>query len=325
MWAIRQHEFGGPDVLLLEDVADLSPSDGQVRIAVQAAGVHLLDTTIRAGESGGPFPLPDLPMTPGREVAGVVDAVGDEVDESWVGRAVVAHLGQASGGYATQALAPVAALIPLPDGVAATDAVAMVGTGRTALGILEEANVRAEDVVLVTAAAGGLGTLLVQAAVGAGAAVVGAAGGPEKVALVESLGAVGIDYLEPDWPGAVRAMLDERRATLALDGVGGAIGRAAFDLIGPGGRMVLFGFTANEMMPLRTEDLFSHGVAVTAAIGPRMFARPGGIQSLAEEAVARLAEGGWRPIVTTFPLADAGKAHDALAGRRTTGKVVLIA
>ena len=83
MHAIRQHDFGGPDTLVLEEVPDLDPGEGQVRIAVEAAGVHLVDTTIRSGESGGPFPLPDLPMTPGREVAGRVDRTGSGVDPVW--------------------------------------------------------------------------------------------------------------------------------------------------------------------------------------------------------------------------------------------------
>ena len=164
MHAIRQHDFGGPDTLVLEEVPDLDPGDGQVRIAVEAAGVHLVDTTIRSGESGGPFPLPDLPMTPGREVAGRVDRTGPGVDPAWSGRRVVAHLGLASGGYAEQALAAVTALHALPDHVTAPAAVAMIGTGRTAMGILEVAGIAADDVVLVTAAAGGLGSLLVQAA-----------------------------------------------------------------------------------------------------------------------------------------------------------------
>ena len=208
MHAIRQHAFGGPDTLSYESVPDLDPADGQVRILVEAAGVHLLDTKIRSGESGGPFPLPDLPMTPGREVAGRVDVVGSDVDASWIGRRVVAHLGQASGGYAEQALAPVSSLHELSPGVPAEIAVAMVGTGRTAMGILEVADLTATDVVLVTAAAGGLGALLVQAAKAAGAVAAGAAGGPAKVALVRDLGAdVAVNYRSPDWPDALRTGL----------------------------------------------------------------------------------------------------------------------
>src|SRR5829696_5477060 len=100
MKAIRQYEFGGPDALRFEEVPDPEPGPGQVRIAVAAAGIHLVDTVLRTGTAGGPFPLPTLPMTPGREVAGTVLDVGPGVDAGWRGRPVVAHLGMASGGYA---------------------------------------------------------------------------------------------------------------------------------------------------------------------------------------------------------------------------------
>ena len=158
MHAIRLHEFGPPENLRYEEVPDPEPGGGQVRIAVEAAGVHLIDTSIRAGRSGGPFPLPELPMIPGREVAGTA-----------AGRRVVAHLGMASGGYAELALAPEEALHEIPEGLASDVAVAAIGTGRTAIGILEVAELRPDDVVLVTAAAGGLGGLFLQAARRAGA------------------------------------------------------------------------------------------------------------------------------------------------------------
>lgn len=328
MRAIGQYEFGGPEVLVVEQMPDLVPASGQVVLAVQAAGVHLVDTSIRSGETGGPFPIPELPMTPGREVAGFVESVGPDVDPDWIGRAVVAHLGPASGGYASQAIAPASALITA-DGVDAAEAVAMVGTGRTTLGVLDEAVLTGDDVVLVTAAAGGIGSLLVQAASNLGAFTVGLAGGATKVELVESLGAdVAFDYLEDDWPARVRSVVTDRLGrsgvTAVLDGVGGEIGRAAFELIAPGGRIVMFGYTSGTPIQLDAADLFARGVAVTAAIGPRMFARPGGIQALAERAVAELARGAWRPRVTTFHLDEAPTAHRALVERRTTGKVVLI-
>ena len=100
MHAIRQHEFGPAETLRYEEVPDPVPGAEQVRIAVEAAGLHLIDTKIRAGFSGGPLSPPQLPMTPGREVAGTVDLLGPGADEHWRGRRVVAHLGQANGGYA---------------------------------------------------------------------------------------------------------------------------------------------------------------------------------------------------------------------------------
>ena len=141
MHAIRLHEFGPADNLRWEEVDDPAPRAGEVLVDVTASGVHLLDTSIRRGTSMGPFPLPDLPAIPGREVAGVVAAAGEDVDDAWVGRRVVAHLGQASRGYAERVVTDAARLHVLPDGVSPAAGVAMIGTGRTALGVLDVAEV----------------------------------------------------------------------------------------------------------------------------------------------------------------------------------------
>ena len=325
MRAIRLHAFGPAANLRYEEVDDPRPGRGQARIAVAACGVHLIDTALRAGRPMGPLALPELPTIPGREVAGVVDAVGPEVDERWVGRRVVAHLGPASGGYAELAVREIEAVHALPDGLADDAAVAMIGTGRTALAILEVAALTADDVVLVTAAAGGLGSLLVQAARNAGATVVGVAGGPAKVHRVAQLGAaVAVDYAAPDWSDAVRAALDERAITVALDGVGGALGRGALELLGAGGRLILFGFSSGAPTELSAGDLFARGITVSAAIGARIAQRPGGLRDLEEQALAAAADGRLVPLVQRFALAQAAAAHEAIEGRATIGKTVLV-
>jgi NADPH2:quinone reductase len=322
MRAIRQHEFGPAENLVDEEVPDPVPGEDQVRITVAAAGVHLLDTTIRSGEGGGPFPLPELPMTPGREVAGTVDVVGPGVDPQWVGRQVVAHLGMASGGYAERAIAPVGSLHAIPGHLSPEVAVAMIGTGRTAVGVLERAALAADDVVLVTSAAGGLGTLFLQAARNAGAVPVGVAGGPDKVAIARQNGAdVAVDYSRPDWPDQMRAALGDREPTVVLDGVGGAIGRAAFELLGPGGRLVMFGWSAGEPVAVTTQDLIERSLTVTWALGRHIIGR---LRPLETKALDEAAAGRLVPHVTTFPLAEAAKAHAALEARATTGKVVLL-
>lgn len=319
MRAIVLHEFGPAENLRYEQVDDPAPAAGQVRIAVGASGVHLIDTTIRSGQSAGLFPLPELPTIPGREVAGVVDAVGPGTDEAWLGRRVVAHLGPASRGYAELAVREADAVHALPDTVAEDAAVAMIGTGRTTMAILEIAQLTADDVVLITAAAGGIGSLLVQAARAAGARVVGAAGGPEKVERVRALGAdVAIDYSVPGWSEGVGEV------TVALDGVGGDLGRQALEAIGVGGRLVLFGYASGAVTQLTAGDLFSRGLTVSAAIGPRILQRPGGMRDLEERALAAVADGTLAPAVQRFPLAEAAAAHAALESRATTGKVVLI-
>ncbi len=173
MHAIQLHDFGPASNLVLAELPDLTPGPGQVRVAVEASGVHLLDTTLRRGEPG-PMPAPDLPTIPGREVAGTVDLVGADVERSWLGRRVVAHLGPVPGGYADQAVTDAGNLIAVPEQVGLPDAVAALGTGRTALGVLELEPPRPGDTVLVPSAAGGLGWLLVQSALKVGAQVVAA-------------------------------------------------------------------------------------------------------------------------------------------------------
>lgn len=325
MHAIRQYEFGPASTLRFEEVDDPRPDDGQVRIAVAASGVHLLDTKIRAGEQAGPFPLPELPMTPGREVAGVVDEIGPGVEQSWLGKRVVAHLGLASGGYAEMAVREVAALHEVPDGLADEAAVAMIGTGRTTMGILETVQLTSEDVVLVTAAAGGIGSLLVQAGRNAGAVVVGVAGGPAKVARVRSNGAsIAADYTRPDWADEVRAALGGRAVTVVLDGVGGEHARTALELLEPGGRLLLFGWSAGEPVRLDAFDVLGRGITVAPAAGPKLLNRPGGLRELEARAIAAAADGELAPVVSaSFPLAKAADAHAALESRGTVGKVVL--
>ena len=326
MKAIRQVAFGDPDVLRFEELDDPVPGDGQVRVDVRAAGVHLVDTSIRRGTSFGAFPAPELPFVPGREVAGVVDALGPGTDPTWLGRRVVAHLGLASGGYASAAVADTTALFPLPAHVVDVEAVAMVGTGRTTLGILDVAEPREGDVALDTGPAGGVGGLLIRALRHAGATVVAVASGPVKTAGARDLGAdVVVDATVDGWPEQVRTALDGRMITLALDGVGGATGRVAFELVGVGGRMVMFGYASGEPMPLAADDLYRTGVTVSAAIGPRLFQLAGGIHALAERALAELAAGRLTPVVhPPLALADAAEAHRAFEARATVGKVVLV-
>jgi len=320
--AIRLHAFGPAENLRYEEVRDPEPAAEHVRIAVEASGVHLIDTRIRSGIAMGPLPLPDLPTIPGREVAGTVDAIGSGVDARWVGQRVVAHLGAASRGYAELAVAPVAALHEIPDHLAPDAAVAMIGTGRIAMLILDNASLTADDVVLVMAAVGGLGSLFVQAVHHAGAVVVGAAGGPEKVERVRSLGAdIAVDYSTADWPERVRDALGERSLSVVLDGVGGAAGHAALELLGVGGRLVLFGMSSGDPTAVTTPDLMKRSLTATWALGP---SRPHELRDLEHRALKEAAAGRLAPLVTRFPLSRAADAHAALESRATIGKVVLV-
>ncbi len=325
MHAIRHHEFGGPEVLVYEEVPEPEPGPGQLRIDSRAAGVHLLDTSFRKGAKDSPYPLPQLPTIPGREAAGIVDAVGEGVDASWIGKRVVAHLGFASGGYAEKAVREVENVHELPEGVDFGEAVAMIGTGRTTLMVLAVGPVGADDVVIVPAAAGGIGTLLVQAAKNAGAHVIGLAGGPDKVRQVAANGVdAAIDYKAAGWTAVLDKALEGREATLLFDSVGGEVGRAAFDRLGFGGRMVVFGWSAGKATEATVEDIVGRGLTVSGALGPKLLAKLGGLRNLEERSLAELAAGRLRPAVHTFKLSEAAEAHRALENRGTTGKVVLV-
>ncbi|MFI5707297.1 zinc-binding dehydrogenase [Kribbella sp. NPDC051620] len=323
MHAVRLHEFGPAENLSYEEVPDPVAGSGQVRIQVEAAGVHLMDTVLRAGNAGGgPIAPPELPTIPGREVAGRVDAVGPGVAKSWIGKRVVVHLGPNPGGYADLAVAKVQSLHEIPDHLDGPTAVATIGTGRTAAGILEQAALEATDVVLITAAAGGMGSLFVQAARNAGALTVGLAGGPEKVKQVHDLGAqVAIDYTAADWPDQVTKQLDGRELTVVLDGVAGENGQRAFELLGIGGRLLMFGWSGGGPIQLTTNDLMARGLSATWAIGPKLMRR---LRALEAKALHESIEGNWTPLLTTYPLAKAADAHRALENRETVGKVVLI-
>ncbi|MFF9280141.1 zinc-binding dehydrogenase [Streptomyces griseosporeus] len=324
MRAIRLHAFGPAENLTYEEVDDPRPAPGQVRVKVAAAGVHLLDTALREGMRGPAPELPALPTIPGREVAGTVDALGEGTDPAWLGRDVVAHLGFAPGGYAELAVTDAARLHRIPAGLDAAQAVAMIGTGRTALGILQFADLGPGAVALVPAAAGGIGTLLVQYAKHAGATVVGLAGGPEKTARVQADGAdLAVDYTDPDWPGKVRAYLGGPRATVVFDGVGGDTARALVGLLAPGGRHLVFGWSSEG---LRDGTGYHVDGVSQSVLGPAMLARAGGpdpLRTLELRALTEAAEGRLTPAVHRFPLAEAAAAHRALETRRTTGKVVL--
>ncbi|MER8223525.1 zinc-binding dehydrogenase [Streptomyces sp. NPDC094143] len=326
MHAVRQHSFGPADNLVYEQVESPSPGPGEVRIAVSAAGVHLMDTVLRAGRDVG-MALPRLPMTPGREAAGVVDAVGDGVDGVWLGARVVAYLGaERNGGYAELALAPVEALHRIPDGLDDDAAVAMIGTGRTAVGVLEQAALTERDTVVVTAAAGGMGTLFVQAARAAGAVVVGLAGGADKTWAVLLQGADrAVDYSLPGWQAQLVEALGGAPSTVVLDGVGGQLGRAAAESLGRGGRHLYFGWASDEgrFASFTDQELDEYGITSQLVVGPALFALPGGVRRLEETALAQAASGLLRPVVHSFALSRAADAHRALETRATLGKVVL--
>lgn len=325
MYAARLHEFGPAGNLRYEQIDAPVPGKGEVRIDVRASGVHFIETTLRTGRGVGPHPAPALPVVLGSEVAGVVSALGPDVDDSWLGRPVVGTLAS-YGGYAEQAVAAIDALHDLPEQLSAETAVAMVTTGATTLGLLDIAQAGPGDVALVTSAAGGVGALLVQALRRQGVIVVGVAGGPDKVRQATSLGVdIAVDYRDRHWPNAVRTDLgDGRQVNIVFDGVGGTSGHQAFDLLGPGGRFVLHGWASGTATHITTDDIIARGSTVTWALGPQLLRRAGTMHKLQARAIRAAADGILEPLVTRYPLSRAGDAHADLENRRATGKVILV-
>jgi NADPH2:quinone reductase len=310
MRAVWLREFGGPEVLVPGDAPDPVAGPGQVLVEVAFANITFVETQMRAG-GPGPF-RPELPIVPGNGVGGVISAVGAGVDPDLAGQRVVTSTG-GSGGYAQRVAVGASAVFPVPDGLALDAAVALLADGRTATGLIHATGVRPGERVLVEAAAGGVGGLLVQLAKAAGASVVGAAGGPAKVAQVLGADHV-VDYRSPDWAS------EAGEVDVVFDGVGGDIGTAAFRLLRPGGRMAIYGLASGSWAEVSEEDAASRGVSLVRGIGG-----PEELRTFTKSALAEAAEGRLTPLIgQRFPLAQAAEAHAAMESRTTFGKTLLI-
>ncbi|KAB2379696.1 zinc-binding dehydrogenase [Actinomadura montaniterrae] len=312
MRAVWLREFGGPEVLVPGEAPDPVPGDGQVLIAVEYANVTFVETQMRAGNGPQPF-APRLPMIPGNGVGGTVAAVGPGADPGLAGRRVVSSM-NGSGGYAELAVVDAGGLFEVPDGLKLDDAVALLADGRTATLMVRAARPVKGERVLVEAAAGGVGTLLVQLAKAAGAVVVAAAGGPHKAETALRLGAdEAVDYREPGW--------SERTGPVdvVFDGVGGDVAREAFTLLRPGGRMVSFGLASGEWADVPEEAAEARGVAL---IRPKPSKEE--MRDATRSALREAADGRLRPVIgQRFPLRNAADAHAAIQSRATTGKTLL--
>jgi NADPH2:quinone reductase len=322
MRSVRFHDYGPPEVLQIDSVPDPQPGPGHVLVRVDAAGIGFADVQIRAGlaRSAG-LDLP-LPFAVGFEVAGTVVEVGPGVDPAMLDRQVVGST--TAGGYSELAVLPFTALHDRPDALDNHAALALLGQGVAAVGVFHAAAVRPGDTVLVEAAAGGVGSLLLQLAKRAGATVIATARGEEKLATATRLGAdVAIDYSEPDWSDKVRAA-GGGSVSVALETTGGAVSAAAFDLLTPGsGRMVIYGTTSGEPPRIDTLQVYHRGVQITGFASVAL--PPDRLADLLDQALTLGAAGELRPVLgRVWPLSQAAAAHRAFAERSTIGKVVLV-
>jgi len=311
MRAVWLREFGGPEVLVPGEAPE--PVAGPGQVVVDVVNITFVETQFRA-TGGGPF-AGKLPVIPGNGVGGVISAVGDRGSAALVGRRVVTSTG-GTGAYAERVAVPADSVFPVPDGLALDAAVALLADGRTATMMTRAARLRAGDRVLVEAAAGGVGSLLVQLAASAGARVVAAVGGrhTEKVSAVEALGAeLVVDYRVAGWADAVGPV------DVVFDGVGGDVALAAFGLLGRGGRMVSFGLASGTWAPVSEDDANANGVTLV-----RPSATPEELREYTSSALTAAAEGRLRPLIgQRFPLDRAADAHTAIESRATIGKTLL--
>jgi NADPH2:quinone reductase len=323
--AIQVRGFGPPDVLRLADLPDPAPGPDQLLIAAAACDVLFVDTMIRSGASAGYFPIRP-PYVPGNGVGGTVVAIGESVSPQWLGQRVAAHTGGpgGTGGYARLAMADVEHAVLVPGDVDLLAATAVLHDGTTALRVLEISGVRPGEWVLVLGAAGGMGILLVQLLTAQGAHVIGAARGPAKLEAVRRAGAAAaVDYGRPDWQAAVLDAASGTRPAVVLDGVGGAIGAAAFGLVADGGRFSAHGSPSGSFAGIDQEEARRRQVQVSTIRDLQYGA--GDRSRLMKDILGHLAERRITPLIgQTFSLAEAAKAHEAIEARRTVAKTLLL-
>lgn len=321
MRAIQVHQSGAPEVLQLVEIEEPQAGPGQVVVAVEAAGVAFADTLMRSGK----FPVP-LPYVPGLDAGGRVIQVGAGGDPSWLDRRVVVRTNNA-GGYAERVVVEAENVFFVPAGLSIEQASGIFLSGQTAVGLLRAMQMQPGASLLITAAAGSLGSLLLQLARGAGAGVViGAAGGKEKLALISRLGAdLAIDYSQADWVEQVRAATGGRGADLVLDAVGGTIGRQAFEATASnGGKLAFYGFSSGAWATIEESAADARGVEVSRPISAVMAKPAQELRSYADFALAEAAAGRLLATIRTYPLAQAAAAHAAFDARQIQGKALLI-
>lgn len=309
-------DFGAPEELQATESPEPTVGPDEVRVAGAYIDTLFVETQIRRGLAPW-FPQPP-PYVPGGGVSGTVVEVGAGADAALVGRRVAALTGF-TGGYAEQVVVAADDLLPVPDTVALAHAAALLHDGPTALGLLSWTDIVPGEWVLITAAAGGLGTLLVQLVRERGGRVIAAAGGPRKAELVAGLGAdLLIDYTVAGWEQQVRDVTDGRGVDVVLDGAGGALGARALSVTARGGRFSAHGAPSGDATVVDdAEGIEVRGIDQVQFDPPRR-------RELAGEAIAVAATSNVRPIIgQLYPLTEAAAAHTAMETRQTLGKTLL--
>lgn len=323
MRAARFHKIGGPEVMVVEEVPEPVCGPNDVKIRVLAAGMNFSDVLRRRGD---PYPLASpTPFTPGSEVAGLVVEAGTANRDMPLGALVYSACG--SGGYAQYISVPATSVIPIPAGISALQASALVIQGLTALFALRDAGrLLVGETVLVEAAAGGVGSFAVQLAKLLGASkVIAAASTKEKRDFALSLGADhAVDYTAPNWATHVKDLTGGIGVDIVLEMTGGATFHEALKSLAPYGRMVVYGQSSGEAVTLDPQVVVIPNQTISGFYIGGYFQRPETIRRGIHEIVEHVRDGRMSlEIGTVLPLDKVVEAHRLLEGRRTTGKVVL--
>lgn len=319
MRAIRYHSLGGPDVLQVSEVPAPVPQDGQVLIGVEAVGANVIDTVFRRGD--GPWKRP-LPGALTGDVVGRVAALGPGVTGFAVGERVAALSEDAFADYVT---ADAQWLARVPENADAGEATVLPMTAPLALRLLRAGQLSPGDTVLVQAAAGGVGHLVLQLAkiLGAGT-VIGTASSPAKRDFARAQGAdVVADSSDPAWPEHVRAAVPGG-VNVVLDAIGGEVFDRSLDLLAPLGRIVSYGAIGGPLPVVAARSLIALRYVTGLQINAWRAVCPGQASADMTEAAGYWSAGRLRTAVhATFPLTETARAHELLDRRANLGRIVI--
>lgn len=322
MKAVICKAWGMPDTLVVEQQADLAPGPSQVLVEVKAAGVNFPDVLIIQGKYQY---KPELPFTPGSELSGVVAAVGEGVSQCQVGDKVIAFAAQ--GAFATQALVPAAAVMPMPPGMDFATAAAITLTyGTSHHAVVDRAALKAGETMLVLGAAGGVGLAAIEIGKALGARVIAAASTDEKLEVCRAHGAdVLVNYSADGWRDAVKAATGGKGPDVIYDPVGGIYAEPAFRTIAWRGRYLVVGFANGEIPKLPLNLALLKGASLVGVFWGEFAKREPKANLMAmRQLMGWLAEGKIRPLISgRYKLEDTARALEDMAARKVTGKVVI--
>ncbi|HLO17900.1 MAG TPA: quinone oxidoreductase [Anaerolineales bacterium] len=321
MKTVRVHQYGGLEVLKYEDVPVPEPGEGEARVKIEAIGVNFIDIYHRIGRYQGA-----LPLTLGQEAAGTVDAVGPNVTDIKLGDRVV--YASVQGAYAEYAIAPAWRLVPVPEGVSAQQATAVMIQGMTAHYLTFSTYPLQEgEIALVHAAGGGTGQLLVQIAKRRRAHVIGTVSTEEKALLAREAGADDIIlYTQTDFEAEVKRLTNNMGVNVVYDSVGKDTFDKSLNCLRRRGYMVLFGASSGAVPPMDPQVLNVKGsLFLTRPFLAHYTANRAELLWRVNDLFSWIAAGELKVrIDETFPLAEAAEAHRYLEGRQAKGKILLI-